>query len=135
MASVAASPRRASGSKRAGWAVSGLAAAFLLMDGGMKLLPFDVVGETLRGMGWPTGVGLIRLLGIIQIGSAILYLLPRTALFGAVMLTGYLGGAVASHVRIDSPLFTHILFGVYLGALMWVGLVLREPRIRTLLLG
>ena len=62
-----------------------------------------------------------------------LYAIPQTAVLGAILLTGYMGGAIATHLRIDSPLFSHTLFGVYLGLLIWGGLYLREPRLRALI--
>ena len=67
------------------------------------------------------------------LGSTLLYAIPRTAVLGAILLTAYLGGAVATHVRVGSPLFSHTLFGVYLGVIVWGGLWLRDPRIRALL--
>ena len=72
------------------------------------------------------------MLGLLLLGATLLYALPRTSFLGAILLTGYLGGAVAKHMRIDSPLFSHVLFGVYLGAMLWTGLWLREPRLRAL---
>ena len=75
----------------------------------------------------------LSVLGGLLLVSTALYLIPRTAVLGAILLTGYLGGAVASHARIGSPLFTHELFGVYLGVFVWGGLWLRDSRIRTLI--
>jgi hypothetical protein len=74
-----------------------------------------------------------RILGIVTIACTVLYAIPPTSILGAILLTGYLGGAVASHLRIDSPLFTHILFGVYLGLMVWGGLWLRDRKLRMLL--
>jgi len=71
------------------------------------------------------------MLGVILLASTALYAYPRTAILGAILLTGYLGGAVAAHLRLDDPLFTHVLFGVYLGALAWGGLWLRDPALRA----
>ena len=73
-----------------------------------------------------------RGLGTLLLVCTLFYLFPRTAVLGAILLTGYLGGAVATHVRVGSPLFSHVLFGVYLGVMMWGGLYLREPRLRAL---
>jgi hypothetical protein len=73
------------------------------------------------------------MLGILTLVSTVLYALPRTSVLGAILLTGYLGGAIATHLRIGSPLFTHILFGVYLGLMVWGGLYLRDERLRALL--
>ena len=103
------------------------------MDGVMKLVPFQVVTIASAQIGWPADPGLWRLLGTILLGSTLLYAIPRTSLLGAVLLTGYLGGAVASHVRIGSPFFSHVLFGVYLGGMAWLGLWLRDARLRALL--
>ena len=108
---------------------SGLFAAFMLMDLTMKLLDLKVVADTMVQMGWPTDKA--RLLGILQLVGLALYLYPRTAVLGAVLVTAYLGGAVATHLRIDSPLFSHILFGVYLALLAWGGLWLRDARLRS----
>jgi hypothetical protein len=72
-------------------------------------------------------------LGIVLLACVVLYVIPKTSLLGAILLTGYLGGAVATHVRVGSPLFTHTLFPVYLGVLVWGGLFLRDPRIRMLI--
>ncbi len=115
-----------------GRAFSAVTIFFLLMDAAIKLPPLAVVGETMAQMGWPTDAGTARMLGGITIVSTLLYIWPRTALLGAILLTAYLGGAVATHVRIASPLFSHILFGVYVGLLMWGGLWLRTPALRAL---
>ena len=118
---------------RCGWALSGLAILFFLMDGGMKLAYLPVVAETSAQLGWPADRGTVTLLATLLLGSALLYAIPRTAMLGAILLTGYLGGAVATHARVGSPLFSHVLFGVYLGMIVWGGLWLRDPRIRALL--
>ena len=115
-----------------GWGLSGFAIAFFLLDAGMKLMMLPVVLEANTGLGFP-GDGMIRVLGIILLCSTILYAVPRTAFLGAILLTGYLGGAVAAHLRILSPLFSHILFGVYCGLFVWGGLYLRDARLRALL--
>ena len=117
----------------AGWVISGLVILFLVMDAGMKLVPIQPVFDTMKTLGWPADPALMRSLGVLTLASALLYAWPRTALIGAILLTAYLGGAVATHVRVGSPLFSHILFGVYLGLLLWGGLYLREPRLRALL--
>lgn len=121
------------GKRTVGWVMSGLLIAFMLMDAGMKLVPLQVVIDTTAGLGYPTSPGLIRGLGILALICTALYAWPRTSVLGAILLTGYMGGAVATHVRIGSPLFSHVLFGVYLGLLVWGGLYLRDPRIRALL--
>lgn len=116
-----------------GRALSGLVVLFLMFDGGMKLLPLQVVTETMDKMGYGASDGLARSLGIITIVCTLLYAVPPTSILGAILLTGYLGGAIASHVRIDSPLFTHTLFGLYLGLMLWGGLWLRDGTLRSLL--
>jgi hypothetical protein len=114
----------------AGRIMSGLVVAFLLFDGAIKLVPLDVVVTTSQELGIP--VHLARTLGILTLVCAILYAIPTTSVLGAILMTGYLGGAVYVHLRAGSPLFSHLLFGVYLGILMWGGLWLREPRLRAL---
>ena len=121
-------------SKKRLWAgriVSGLPALFLLVDGVMKLIkPAPVVEGTVK-LGYSENV--IVPLGIVLLVCTVLYLIPRTAILGAILLTGYLGGAVATHVRVGSPLLTHILFPIYVAALLWGGLFLREGRLRALI--
>ncbi len=115
-----------------GWVLTVLAALFLLMDAGMKLVPLEMVTQTQADLGWPTDTAVSRTLGAILLGCTLLYLWPRTALLGAVLISAYLGGAVATHVRIGSPLFSHVLFGVYLGLFVWGGLYLRDAALRAL---
>jgi hypothetical protein len=110
--------------------LSGLVVAFLLFDGVIKLIPLDVVIETSRQLGIPTDIAFT--LGVLTLLGAALYAYPKTALLGAVLLTGYLGGAIYVHVRAGSPLFSHTLFGVYLGILLWGGLYLRDERLRLI---
>lgn len=118
-------------SKKMLWAgriVSALPALFLLLDGIMKLIkPAPVVDATVR-LGYPESV--ILGLGIVLIASTVLYLIPRTAILGAILLTGYLGGAVATHVRVGDSLFT-IIFPIIFGLLIWGGLYLRDKRLRA----
>jgi hypothetical protein len=111
--------------------MSGVVVLFLLLDGAMKLVPLDIVIETSAQLGLPAS--LARTLGILTILCIGLYAIPRTSVLGAVLLTAYLGRAVATHARVGSPLFTRVLFGVYLGFLVWGGLYLREPRLRALI--
>jgi hypothetical protein len=118
---------------RTGWIFSGLVIAFLVMDGTMKLLALPVVTQASAQLGWPDDAGTARLLGALLLTITALYAVRRTSIVGAILLTGYLGGAVATHARIGSPLFTHILFGVYLGVLAWAGLYLRNQKLRALL--
>jgi uncharacterized membrane protein YphA (DoxX/SURF4 family) len=113
--------------------LSGFVVAFLLLDGAMKLLALPIVTETMADLGWPATAEMARLLGALTVASALLYAVPRTSLFGAILLTAYLGGAVATHVRVGSPLLTHTLFGVYLGVAAWAGLYLRNTKLRELL--
>ena len=128
-----AGERSGTNASRTGWALSGLVILFLALDGAMKLAQLPVVAETSAQLGWPSDPATIYLLAGLLLGSTLLYAIPRTALLGAILLTGYLGGAVATHVRIGSPVFSHILFGVYIGLLAWGGLWLREPRLRDLI--
>jgi hypothetical protein len=124
----------ASPSVKLGWALSGVAILFLGMDAGAKLLvPAMMAAYTPPQLRIPTDPGFYRLLGSILAMCTALYAIPRTALLGAVLLTGYLGGAVATHLSAGSPLVSSTLFGVYLGLAVWGGLWLREPRLRTLL--
>ncbi|GKQ51916.1 DoxX family protein [Bradyrhizobium sp. Ce-3] len=116
-----------------GSVMSGVVVLFLLFDGAIKLVPLQVVTETMDKMGWGASDTLARSLGIITIVCTLLYSVPPTSILGAILLTGYLGGAIASHVRIGSPLFTHTLFGLYLGLILWGGLYLRDGNLRALL--
>ncbi|MDP8919327.1 MAG: DoxX family protein [Pseudomonadota bacterium] len=113
--------------------LSGLVVLFLLLDGAMKLVPLQEVIDTVSQLGWPTDPVTWRVLGVLLIAYALLYAYPRTSLIGAILITAYLGGAVATHARIGSPLFSHTLFGVYVGIIAWAGLWLRAPRLRALL--
>ncbi len=115
----------------AGWIVTGLVGAFLAMSASFKFFMPDVVRETMGGLGWPAHHDLM--IGIIETVCVVLYLVPQTAVLGAVLETALLGGAIATNVRVDNPLFSHELFGVYLGGLVWLGLWLRDPRVRALL--
>ena len=114
-----------------GHGLTGLAVLFLAFDSIGKLLRLQPVIDGTRQLGYPPDV--IVPLGMVLMGCVVLYAFPRTAFFGALLLTGYLGGAVATHVRVGSPWFTHTLFPVYVAALCWGGLVLRDPRVRALL--
>jgi hypothetical protein len=116
-----------------GRVLSSLVIAFLLFDGAIKLLPLPIVTETMDKMGYGPSESLARSLGLITIVCTALYAVPPTSILGAILLTGYLGGAMASHVRIGSPLFTHTLFGLYLGLMVWGGLWLRDKDLRSLL--
>jgi DoxX-like family len=116
-----------------GRALSGLVIVFLLFDGAIKLVPWPVVTETMERMGYGSSETLARSLGLITVVCTVLYAVPPTSILGAILLTGYLGGAMAAHVRIGSPLFSHILFGFYLGLMAWGGLWLRNRNLRALI--
>jgi hypothetical protein len=96
-----------------------------------KLAGMPVASETMAKLGWPDAP--VFWIGLAEAAFTLLFLWRRTALLGAVLLMGLLGGAMATQVRADSPLFSHVLFSIYLGAVMWGGLWLREPRLRSLL--
>ena len=114
----------------AGLVMSGVPALFLLVDGVMKLFKPPVVVDTTVQLGFPEAV--ILPLGVVLLACTALYLVPRTAVLGAILLTGYLGGAVATHVRVGEGAFP-ILFPVIIGTLLWGGLVLRDPQVAALL--
>ncbi len=116
---------------RAGFVLTGIAALFLLFDSIIKLLRLPVVLESFDRLGFSSDVALG--IGILELTCTILYIIPRTAILGAVLLTGVMGGAISSHVRLDDPLFSHVLFGGYLGLVIWGGLFLQDPRLRALL--
>src|ERR1700716_3463894 len=116
-----------------GRVLSGLVIVFLLFDGAIKLVPWPVVTETMEKIGYGSSESLARTLGVITVACTVLYAIPPTSIVGAILLTGYLGGAMASHVRIGSPLFSHILFGFYLGLMLWGGLWLRDRGLRALI--
>jgi len=121
---------RASG-RRAGAVLSAVAVLFLLLDAAMKLLAMPFVLEASAQLGYPGTPGFARGLGALLLACTLLYVWPRTATIGAVLLTGYLGGAIATHVRVSNPLLSHTLFGVYVAMLLWGGLFLRDPRVRA----
>lgn len=117
-----------------GWALSGLAILFLGTDAGAKILvPALMAAYTPPQLRIPSDPNFYRLLGSILAICTALYVVPRTAVLGAVLLTAYLGGAIATHLIAGSPLISNTLFGVYLGLAVWSGLWLREPRVRALL--
>jgi hypothetical protein len=117
----------------AGRIISGLVVFFLLVDAGFKLirpLPAPAV-EAFGKLGYPAEFA--GGIGILLLACVAIYLIPRTSVLGAILLTGYLGGAVASHVRVGDPWFSHALFPVYVGLLIWGGLYFREPRLRAII--
>lgn len=120
-------------SRKAIWTgriLSGFAVLFLTFDAAMKLLALPPAVEGTISLGYPAGV--IFGIGLLQLICLAAYLAPRTAPIGAVLWTGYLGGAIATHVRVGSPLFTHTLFPIYVAALLWAGLWLRDRRVAAL---
>jgi hypothetical protein len=128
IASKATAPSAARLRHGTGWALTGLFTLFMVMDSGIKLLRLDVVAKALAELGYPADLGFT--IGAIEAALLILYLYPRSAILGAVLFTGLFGGAIAAHLRIGSPLFTHDLFGVYLGLFAWGGLWLRDEKLR-----
>ena len=112
--------------------VTGLPVLFLAFDGAVKLANPSFVTEASAKLGLPSGISVG--LGVVLLASLALYLFRRTALIGAVLLTGYLGGAVLAHLRVGDPFASHVLMPVYVGILLWVGLYLRDERLRGLVL-
>ena len=111
--------------------LTGLFALFMLGASiAPKLLQLPVAEETMTQLGWPPGY--VLMIGLIELTCLVLYLIPRTSLLGAVLMMGLLGGAMATQIRAGSPLFSHILFSLYLGLFMWGGLWLRDARLRAL---
>ena len=117
--------------QKLGLGMSGVVVAFMLMDGGMKLALAQPVIDTMTALGYPAGtfVGI----GALGLLCAVLYAVPATSVLGAILLTGYLGGAIATNVRVGAPLFSHILFPVYVAILAWGGLLLRRTELWALL--
>ena len=114
-----------------GRVLSGLFVLFMLGASiAPKLLGMDVAAQTLTDLGWPSGY--VLMIGIFELAFVLLYLIPRTSVLGAVLMTALLGGAMATHIRVGSPLFSHVLFSIYLALFMWGGLWLRDPRLRAL---
>jgi hypothetical protein len=111
--------------------LSGLAVAFLLFDGIIKLMEINPVTESFVRLGYPTSLAIA--IGTIELVCLAIYLVPRTAVLGAILLTGFLGGAVATHVRVGDPLLSHVFFPIYVGLLLWGGLFLRMPTVRALI--
>jgi hypothetical protein len=121
-------------SKTALWAgrfLSGFAVLFMLFDASIKLLEHPEAMQGTSLLGYPESV--VFGLGVVQAVCLIVYLIPRTSVLGAVLWTGYLGGAIATHVRLGNPLFSHVLFPTYVAAFFWVGLWLRDERLRAVL--
>ena len=116
-----------------GRVMSAIVILFLIFDAVIKLIPIAPVIDSMAELGYPATTGIARGLGVITLICALLYAWPRSAVLGAILMTGLLGGAIATHLRIGSPVFTHLLFGLYLGLLAWGGLFLRDPRLRAMI--
>jgi hypothetical protein len=117
----------------AGRVITGLVIAFMIFDVGIKLIEMDVVRENMLRLGYPLSLAGGFQIGVLEAICVILYVIPRTSVLGAILLTGVMGGAIASHLRVGDPLPSHTLFGVYLGLLIWGGVYLRNPRLRELI--
>jgi hypothetical protein len=115
--------------RRTGWVLTGLFVLFMLFDVAIKWLDLAVVDDAMLQLGYRAGLGFW--IGVLETILLVLYVVPRTSALGAVLFMGVFGGAVASHVRVGDPLLSHDLFGVYLGVVMWGGLWLRDPALRT----
>jgi hypothetical protein len=115
----------------AGRVLSGLGVLFMIFDGTIHLMKIAPVVEGFAKLGYPVDVA--RPLGAIELICVLLYLIPRTSILGAILLTGYLGGAIAAQVRVGAPLFSTILFPIYIALLLWGGLYLRDDRLRGLI--
>jgi DoxX-like protein len=124
-------PARSKSATWGGWLMMAIPVLFLLFDGVVKLIPIAPVTESFGQLGW--AVSLARGIGILELACLVVFVIPRTSVLGAVLLTGYLGGAVATHVRIGNPLFSNVLFPVYIGILIWGSLCLRDERVRALI--
>lgn len=116
---------------RLGWALSALFGLFMLAASvAPKLLGMAVATDTMAALGWPDAP--VLLIGVLELVCTLLFLFPPTGLLGAVLTMAILGGAMVTQIRAGSPLFSHTLFSVYLGILMWGGLILRDARVRAL---
>lgn len=114
-----------------GRVLGGIAVLFLTMDTVFKLVASNMAAEATAQLGYPAH--LMPIIGVIEAILLVLYLIPRTSVFGALLWTGYLGGAIATHFRIGNPLLTHQLFPIYIATLLWLGLWLRDRRLRAVL--
>jgi hypothetical protein len=121
-----ASPIQSKGMTIVGWVLTVLPCLLLVMSATFKLIQSEQVVEGLKAQNWPLNTAVP--LGVVELGSTILYLIPQTAVLGAILLVGYLGGATAVHVRLGEPFWIPVLMGV----VIWLGLFLRDPRIRAL---
>ena len=114
-----------------GHILTGLVVLFLAFDTVMKVLKLAPAVQGTTELGYPAGT--VLWIGVIELACLVLYLVPRTSVLGALLLTGYLGGAIATHVRVGSPLASHTLFPIYVAFMVWGGLYLREARLRELI--
>jgi DoxX-like family len=115
--------------KKAGWIMTALFALFMLgASVAPKFAGARAAIDSVVALGWSPKY--LLLIGLMELAFVVLFVIPRTSLIGAVLMTGLLGGAMASHLRAESPLFSHTLFGIYLGAFMWLALWLRDPELR-----
>jgi hypothetical protein len=133
-AEIAQSASRASSAKKGIWVgrvLSGLVVLFLIPDGIIKFIRPAPVVDAFTHLGLP--LTLANALGVLLLLCTVAYAIPRTSILGAILLTGYLGGAVATHLRVGDPLFSHVLFPTYLGILLWLGVYLRDERLRALI--
>jgi hypothetical protein len=111
--------------------LTGLFALFMLGASiAPKLLGLPIAEQTMAELGWPPGYAFM--IGLIELTCLVLYLIPRTSFLGAVLMMALLGGAMATQIRVGNPLFSHILFSIYLGLFMWGGLWLRDRRLQAL---
>ena len=110
-----------------GWIMTTLPSLMLIFSAAMKFARPPQVLEGFTHLGWPTNLALA--LGVLELACTVIYLIPRTAVLGAILLTGYLGGAMATHIRLGEPFITHIVLGV----MIWGGVFLREPTLRSLI--
>jgi len=115
----------------AGRAMSGVVVLFLLVDAAFKVLELPAAMEVTAQLGYPASV--VFPLGPLEVACLVVYLVPRSSVLGAVLWTGYLGGAVATHVRVGNPLFSHTLFPIYVATFLWAGLWLRDEQLRSVL--
>ncbi len=114
-----------------GWTLSGFVILFMLFDATIKFLkPVEVIKTTVNELGY--GEHHILIHGILALTATLLYAIPRTSILGAILLTGHFGGAIASHLRVDNPAFSHTLFPVYIGLMTWAGLWFRNIKLRQL---
>jgi hypothetical protein len=129
-ASTSAGPTISPAARRTGLVLSGAMVLFLLFDSITKLIAVSSVTEASAAMGFPAAT--VPVIGGVLLVCLVLYVVPRTAVLGAVLLTGYLGGAVCANLRLEAPLWSNILFPVYVGIVVWLGLYLRSAALRSL---